>query len=121
MLMAFADVKFGCCRMLDGLVSTHPLDYFANIRLLDIGNCDIHGEQKISAMNESKWHKIWAKPKVLVKNFCNLPPSFLKAGLNIFHFKLMKVYKRKSKGSFMLKKPLFLPTRTYLMNFLQFI
>jgi hypothetical protein len=25
MLTAFADVKYGCCRMLDGLVSTHPL------------------------------------------------------------------------------------------------
>ncbi len=44
-----------------------------------VGNCDIHAEEKISVMNETKWYETWSKLKVLVKkNFRNLLPNFFK-------------------------------------------
>ncbi len=43
-----------------------------------LGNCDIHAEQKISSMNETKWYEICLRPKgwaqkifqILLPNFC---------------------------------------------------
>jgi hypothetical protein len=43
-----------------------------------VGNCDIHAEQKILVVNETKWYKNWSKLTFLViKNFHNLLPNFV--------------------------------------------
>jgi hypothetical protein len=36
--MAFADVKYGCLQMLDGLVSTHPLSDNVSKFLVDVSS-----------------------------------------------------------------------------------
>jgi hypothetical protein len=48
MLMAFADVKYGCLQMLDGLVSTHPtywkLDHLFLLASYSFGRVSFYGE-----------------------------------------------------------------------------
>ncbi len=44
-----------------------------------LGNCDINVERKILFMNETKWYKIWPRPKGWVqKIFWTFLPNFVK-------------------------------------------
>ncbi len=63
-----------------------------------VGNCNIHAEQKISLINETKWYKILPGLKGRVQIiFPSLLPNFVlqKVGLNLVNFAWTKVTEMK--------------------------
>jgi hypothetical protein len=79
-----------------------------------VGNHYICAQQKILFINETKWYKIWSRPKGWVKKiFQTLPSNFVKGHykscLKFHPFCMNESEENEAKGYFMLKKLLFLP------------
>ncbi len=70
------------CRWIPFIKYFFILDHFDLFLSLLIGNCDICVDQKISFMNETKWNKILAWPKLWVQK--NLPNFTAKISVSQF-------------------------------------